>query len=237
MLGGYVLSALEPDEMEAVRAHLGACPECSREHAALAPLPSLLDVAGSADATAPRPSAALEDAVLDRFARERRRLGEEPPAPPSSAARRARERARGWLSRPVPVAAGAAAAAVAATIAVTGAVGGSAPTAHAFDASLRGSALSPGARADARLSSQSAGTRVDLRVRGMQPTPGAVYELWCVADNGTRVSAGTFRVDGSGRATVRLTTAARLGQYDRLSVERVGPGRPAGPVMTGSIAY
>jgi hypothetical protein len=142
---------------------------------------------------------------------------------------------RNWLSRPLPAAAAAAAAGALVTLALTGGLSGSAPSrAHAYDAILRGTATAPAARAYARLSSQDAGTRVDLAVHGMQPTPGAVYELWCIGDGGTRVTAGTFRVDAAGRAHVRLTTAARLGEYERLSVQRHGT---AGPVMTGSIEY
>jgi hypothetical protein len=232
LLGGYVLEALEPDEMEAVRAHVADCAGCSREHAELAPVPALLDAAGSADAVPARPPAALEDAVLDRFARERPPAGDDRPA----AARPSR--LRGWLARPLPAAAGAATLAVVGTLAVTALFGGSgSSTAHAYGALLRGSAAAPSARAYAKLSTQAAGTRVDLRVHGMQPTPGAVYELWCVGHNGSRVSAGTFRVDTSGEARVRLTTAARLGEYERLSVERLGAGRPGQRVMAGSIEY
>ncbi|HKP91749.1 MAG TPA: zf-HC2 domain-containing protein, partial [Thermoleophilaceae bacterium] len=73
LLGGYVLSALEPEEMEAVSAHVRTCSECTRELVSLAPLPALLDVAGSAEPVAEKPPEALEDAVLDRFARERPR--------------------------------------------------------------------------------------------------------------------------------------------------------------------
>jgi Anti-sigma-K factor rskA/Putative zinc-finger len=235
LLGGYVLDALEPGDTDAVRAHVATCAECSREHAGLAALPDLLDLAGSADAEPAKPPPALEDAVLDRFARERRPAGVEPsPATP----RRRPGRVRGWLTRPLPVAAAAATAAALATLAVTAGLDGSdSSTAHAYDAWLRGSAAAPGARAYAKLSNQAAGTRVDLSVRGMRATPGAVYELWCVGRGGTRVSAGTFRVDGGGRARVRLTTAARLGEYDRLSVERLGAGSPGEPVMAGSIEY
>lgn len=240
LLGGYILSALEPDETDAVRAHLEACPGCSREHAQLARLPSLLDAAGSADAAPERPPAALEDAVLDRFARERPRPGGERPSPDGERpARRRRALRPAWLARPLPVAAAAATVAVLATVAVGSGLGGGSGsnTAHAYDALLRGSAAAPGARAYARLSTQQAGTRVDLSVHGMQPTPGAVYELWCLDNDGTRVSAGTFHVDSAGRARVRLTTAARLGEYERLSVERLVAGRAGQPVMAGAIEY
>jgi hypothetical protein len=103
---------------------------------------------------------------------------------------------------------------------------------------LRGSATEPNAHAYAKLTTQAAGTSVDLRVRDMRPTPGTVYELWCVGNDGTRVSAGTFRVDAAGRADVHLTTAARLGEYERLSVERrIAAGRRGERVMSGSIEY
>jgi anti-sigma-K factor RskA/putative zinc finger protein len=232
LLGGYVLAALEPDEMETVRAHIAACPGCAREHVQLAPVPSLLDAAGSADAVTEPPPAALEDAVLDRFARERPQSG------PRQPQRRRTGRVRGWLARPLPAAAAAAALASLATLAVTAGLGGSgSSTAHAYGALLRGSAADPGARAYARLTTQSAGTRVELHVRGMRPIPGTVYELWCVGRDGSRVSAGTFRVDDVGRANVRLATAARLGEYDRLSVERIAVGRPGERVMAGAIEY
>jgi len=224
LLGGYVLDALEPDEMDAVRAHVVACAECSREHSALGVLPALLDAAGTTETTAPDPPAALETAVLDRFARAR------PPAEPS--------RWRRWLTRPIPVAAGAAVAAALVTLAVTAALNGSSTEpAHVYSASLRGSSIAPGARAYARLASETSGTHVQLYVHGLQPRPGAVYELWCIGDNGDRMSAGTFRVDSAGRADVNLTTAARLGEYHRLSVERTVARGPGQRVMAGSIAY
>jgi hypothetical protein len=250
LLGGYVLAALEPDETEAVRMHLEACVDCTRDHASLAPLPALLDVAGSTEPVAEKPPAALEDAVLDRFARERPRsatggggesagagaTADRLRAAPAGAARRARLRA--WLSRPIPAAATAAAGAALVTLAISGLLSDSdESTAHAYGASLHGSAAAPGARAYAKLTTQAAGTQVDLHVRGVRPAPGTSYELWCVGRDGSRVSAGTFRVDDTGRAHVYLTTAARIGEYDRLTVERLAAGQPGQRVMDGSIEY
>jgi hypothetical protein len=270
LLGGYVLAALEPEEMEAVRAHIAACSDCAREHASLAPLPALLDVAGSTEPVADRPPAALEDAVLDRFARERPRRDSERAgssaggaaadlagaapaagvpvagAPPGAAdgardarvpgARRARLRA--WLSRPIPAAVTAAAAAALVTLAVSDMLSGSDySSAHAYGAWLRGSGAARGAHAYARLTTEAAGTRVDLHVRGVRPAAATSYELWCVGRDGSRVSAGTFRVDDTGRAHVHLTTAARVGEYDRLTVERIAEGQPGQRVMAGSIEY
>lgn len=227
LLGGYVLNALEPEEMDAVRVHVGTCAACQREHAALAPLPALLDAAGSVEPTADNPPAALEDAVLDRFARER-------PRPMGNR----RHRVRAWLSRPIPAAVTAAAAAALVTIAVGGLLERSNESGdHAYEALLRGSAAAPGARAYAKLTSQATGTQVDLHVRGVRPAPGISYQLWCVNHDGSRVSAGTFRVDDSGRAHVRLTTAARVGEYERLTVERLAAGEPGQRVMAGAIEY
>jgi hypothetical protein len=250
LLGGYVLAALEPEEMDAVRAHVAACADCSREHASLAPLPSMLDVAGSTEPVAEKPPAALEDAVLDRFARERPRL-DAPGAGAGAVARDGagatagagagatrRRRLRAWLARPIPAAVTAAAAAALVTVGIGNLIGDSGGSGdRAYGAWLRGSAAAPGARAYAKLTTRAAGTQVDLSVRGVRPAPGTSYELWCVGHDGSRVSAGTFRVDSSGRAHVHLTTAARLGEYDRLTVERLAPGQPGQPVMAGSIEY
>ena len=98
----------------------------------------------------------------------------------------------------------------------------------------------PGATASASLRVLAAGTHVGLHVRGLHGSPGTVYELWCLRDDGSKVSAGTFRTDGSGRADVSLTTAAVPGEYHRLSIERKAPTASAGtgqPAMAGEIQY
>jgi hypothetical protein len=77
-----------------------------------------------------------------------------------------------------------------------------------------------GGSAYATLRTLPTGTEVRLKVKGMPTGTPAVYEMWCVADDGTKVSAGTFRLDAAGRADVRLTAAARLGEYHRVSVEQ-----------------
>jgi hypothetical protein len=74
---------------------------------------------------------------------------------------------------------------------------------------------------------------VNLRVRGLHGGPGTVYELWCIRDDGQKVSAGTFRTDASGRADVNLTTAAVPGEYNKLGVER----KPGVSVMAGEIRF
>ena len=70
LLGGYVLEALEPDEAEAVRAHLPGCPACAAELASLAELPQLLDLAAPLSHPVEPLEASTEEALLDRVARE-----------------------------------------------------------------------------------------------------------------------------------------------------------------------
>jgi Anti-sigma-K factor rskA/Putative zinc-finger len=241
LIGGYILDALEPDEMEAVARHLEVCPECVAEHRRLELLPDLLDLAGIAEPAQVRPPEQLEEAVLDRFAREHpsERREKRPRRPLAPLARFGRQ-----LRRPVPLAAGAALAAAAVTLAIVlpggGQNGYTASPGDSFKASLTGLAPAPSAHAVARLQTVSSGTRVWLRVNGLKGQPQDLYELWCVRDDGTKISAGTFRVDSRGRAAVNLTTAAVMGDYHRLSVERKPqpPARATGQrVMAGEIQY
>ena len=58
-----------------------------------------------------------------------------------------------------------------------------------------------------------------LWVKGLPPGGDTVYEVRCERP-GWSASAGTFRADARGRAYVVLTTAARLGEYERIRVVR-----------------
>jgi anti-sigma factor RsiW len=229
LLGGYVLHALEPDEAETVRQHLAECAACAAEHGQLMSIPSILDSAGADETPVEHAPAALEEAVLDRFAREH---PGHPSAPPP---RRARDRLRAAfrpLARPLPAAIAGAVAAAAVTAALIALPGGSQDS-ELYQASLAGSAAAPGAMASANLKVLAEGTRVNLKVRGLRGGPSAVYELWCIRDDGQKVSAGTFRTDASGRADVNLTTAAVPGEYNKLGVER----KPGVNVMAGEIQF
>jgi hypothetical protein len=255
LIGGYVLDALEPDEATAVRGHLADCPDCAAEHARLAGVPALLSLVGTDSTAAESPPPALEEAVLDRFAREHRtdRAPARAAAGRGPAARdgrdgdraHARRARRAWLAarlrplrRPLPAAAAGAlvVAAIAAALVVLGPLGGGHDgyePGDTYQARLVGSPTAPGARAFARLETSSAGTRVWLRVNGLRGNPDDLYELWCVRDDGTKISAGTFRVNARGQAAVDLTTAAVPGEYHRMSVER----KPGERVMAGEIEY
>ena len=258
LIGGYVLQALEPHEDESVRRHLSECPDCAREHADLATLPDILDVALDPDATPAQPPASLEEAVLDRFAAEAGStrgplppVGVEAGAEPEPPARPPRRegRLRRWLARPLPAAGLAALAAAALTLGVTRALdGGDDANGHkSYGAHLRavaggapgqGEDPAPAARpyAYAKLSNSDSGTQVKLKASGLA-APGAVYELWCVYPDGSKVSAGTFRADASGHAEASMTTAARVGDYHHLTVEQRRPGSDGERILAGDIAY
>ncbi len=222
LLGGHVLGGLDPEEAERVDRHLESCPRCRREHAELAGLPALLDLAGSADAEPAAPPAELEELVLDRFARERRTLS--PQGGPASA-----------LVRPPPPpryrGCGAGGGGGRGGLVLSGALfssDGDEAFGHVY---LHGGG---GAAAEADLRAVREGTRVDLSVTGMPPGPTPVYELWCIPEKGRWISGGTFRVDARGRARVRLTSAARPGDYERIVVTR---GTRGERVLAGGVVY
>jgi hypothetical protein len=242
LLGGYVLHALEPDEAESVRLHLADCEACAAEYGQLMDIPMVLDVAGADETPVVQPPAALEEAVLDRFAREH---PGHPSSPPPATKPRLRDRlaaALRPLQHPIPAAltGAVAAAAVTAALIVLPSSGSRTTSGEQYQAVLSGSTAAPGATAKAHLAVFSAGTHVRLSVRGLRGTPDTVYELWCLRDDGEKVSAGTFRTDGSGRADVSLTTAAVPGEYHKLGVERrsLSPAsQPGVSVMAGEIQY
>jgi anti-sigma factor RsiW len=244
LLGGYVLHALEPDETDDVRRHLATCSACAAEHEQLAGIPAMLDTVGAVESVTEQPPPALEEAVLDRFAREHQERRNDPADGAAKAPRnRIRSTLRRRLARPLPAAFAGALAAIAVTaalIVLPGGTGSDNPGGEQYQASLSGSPAAPGARAQAKLQVFASGTHVRLSVRGLHGSPDAVYELWCLRDDGAKVSAGTFRTDASGRADVSLTTAAIPGEYHRLGVERRSfspAGQSGTSVMAGEIQY
>ena len=70
-------------------------------------------------------------------------------------------------------------------------------------------------------------------MKGLPPGAEAVYEVRCER-SGWSASAGTFRADARGRAYVVLTTAARIGEYERIRVVRRSDP-PDADVMSGEV--
>jgi len=207
-LGAYVLGALEPAERDAVAAHLAECRTCAAEHERLAGLPALLAHADGLEI--PAAPAGVEERVLDRIARER-----------GSGRRRRLPRAAwipGW-ARGRSLAAGALAGAVlgaGVTAVVLGGDDDDPAAQQSYSLVLSGAG---GASARAELASGRGGTQVHMWVKGLPPDDDTVYEVRCER-RGWSASAGTFRTDSRGRAYVVLTTAARLGEYERIRVVR-----------------
>ncbi|MDP3984954.1 MAG: anti-sigma factor [Acidimicrobiia bacterium] len=85
--------------------------------------------------------------------------------------------------------------------------------ARAPDWSLSLTARAPGAAADVDGWNTETGTRMRLRVSGVDPAPeGHYYEIWLTAEDGRHVSAGTFRDSG----TVSAWAGVRRSDFPRI---------------------
>jgi anti-sigma factor RsiW len=229
-LGGYVLGALEPTEREAVARHLAECPQCAAEHARLAGLPGVLRHADGLEIPTPPP--AVEERLLDRVAQEaglRPRRGRAGMLGLLARPRRWRPRLGGGRAALAGALAGAALGAGVTALAVGGEDEAAAPTTQ-YELRLTSAT---GASARAELQPGRGGTELHLWVKGLPPGTEAVYEVRCERP-GWSASAGTFRADARGRAYVVLTTAARIGEYERIRVVRRSEPRDA-DVMSGEI--
>lgn len=212
-LGAYVLGALEPGEHDAVTAHLRECAECRAERDRLAGLPPLIAHADGLEI--PAAPAAIEERLLDRVAASR---------PHRRAPRRPHFKVRSALVAGLAgLLIGAAATALALSF---GGDDAAPPQAHAWQLKLAGTGGATGA---AELQPGHDGTEVHLWVKGLPPGSKAVYEVRCEGAKWS-ASAGTFRADAEGRAVVVLTTAARMGEYERIRVVRGDES-----VLTGSL--
>jgi hypothetical protein len=215
-VGPYVLGALEPDEMEEMRAHLVDCPRCAAEARSLAELPALLDLV-SADAEVAVPSPGLEDEVLDRFVRERAR----------SAPRRRR-----WPRLAIPA---VAVAVVVAALLVAVIPGPNTAYAHADLWSLPAGG---GAEGTADVAEVDAGTRVKLQADHLPVMSGRSYELWCVRTDGRWIRGGDFRARADGTAAAELVAAVKPGEYHVVVITRHSTGGMRGAeVMRGKLNY
>jgi hypothetical protein len=216
LIGPYVLGRLEPDEMEAMTEHLAECDRCSAERRQLAALPTLLDSAQAEDTIATL-SPQLEDAVLDRFVRER-----------AQAARPARV----WQRFAIPAAAAAAVLLAVVLALVLPGASGERAYARAELWSTSGRMLG-----SASVAEVPGGTRVQLRADHLPVTRGTVYELWCVRSDGRWISGGSFHARPDGSAAAQLTAAVRPGEYHVVVVTRRSAGERGAEVMRGKLTY
>jgi anti-sigma-K factor RskA len=229
LVGGYVLGALDPEEMERMRLHVADCPRCGPEARALTGLPDLLDRIEPADVPPPALPPGVEEAVLDRFVSERRQAGA------------SRGRRRPALGRRLALA-GAGLAALVLALAIAWPFGGDGGEREAYaSAELGGLAPAAQAGANAWVAEVPAGTRVRLEARGLPRGGPAEYELWCVRADGRWVSGGTFRAGSDGRAEAELTAAVRPGDYHLMVVTRragsAAEGERGTAVLRGRLRY
>ena len=186
-IGAYVLGALDADAESGVREHLRDVPRVRGRARRARRLPGLLDLAVVTGATDDEPlPPAIEERLLDRFARER---VERPPR-------------RRWRPR---IALGVGGALAGAAIAVAALVlglnferNGGRPASQYQVAFEKRRQRPANATARAGLRSAAVGHRGAPVGATTCRRPGDVYEVRCDAQ-GWSASAGTFRVDAQGR--------------------------------------
>jgi Anti-sigma-K factor rskA len=217
LIGPYVLGGLEPGEFDEMTRHLAECDRCAAERRRLATLPALLDQAQAED-TVPALSPQLEDAVLDRFVRERAGSARAP---------------RRWRRFALPAA--AAATVILAVVLALVLPGGDGRRAYARAElwSTSGNVLG-----NATAAAVEGGTRVRLRAHDLPVRRGAVYELWCVRTDGRWINGGSFHARSDGSAAAQLTAAVEPGDYHVVVVTRRSVGGQRGAeVMRGKLVY
>jgi anti-sigma-K factor RskA len=210
-LAGYVLGALDPGETAAFEQHLAGCDTCRAEVEELEGLPELMDRAAPPIEVPPglreRTFAAIEQA--------------------------AGARRRTPMLRLVAVAA-ALMVALLGGVVVSQLGGGG--RGQVIELAL---SAQPGlsGRATAELRQVDGGVAVDMEVSGLAPNPpGSVYECWFVGpgdslERPNRVSAGTFTIGASGRASLRMHSAVDLRRFPVMGVTLETDG--GNPTRTG----
>jgi hypothetical protein len=187
-LGGYVLDGLEPEEHDAVEAHLAECARCRDELDELVDLPELLAEAWTAPQRAP---ADLRSRVLDRVGRVRRR-----------------RRVPAWAAAVIALVAALAGGGVVAVL-------DQSPPADTV-LTLRGEGP-VGLVGEAALTQVDAGVQVDLDLVGVRTADQGYYHAWLHRGD-IRVSAGTFVGPPNGEVEVQLLCGGLLVDYERLTV-------------------
>jgi len=233
LAAGFVLGALEPAEMDTVRAHLAACPEPHQEFAELGSVvPALL-----ASVPPVEPRAALRDRVLAAAREDTVRVMPlaRAASPAIAEPSRIEERTRRWslervfgLRQPVWATLG-----VAAVVAIV-VLGASnlqlrserdqlAAYEHAV-ALVTNAATDPATQlavlAAPAIDSPTAGLAavstsggsIQLAVRGLAPTTGSqVYEAWYIPTGGAPLPIDGFRVGSTGTGTISGSWSAPAG--------------------------
>ena len=86
---------------------------------------------------------------------------------------------------------------------------------------LTATALAPEAGGEVQVERVGQSLRVDLEVWGVPELKEEEdYEMWYYAEDGGRISCGTFRVGPEGQTTVKLSAPATAGDYPEIEVTR-----------------
>jgi anti-sigma-K factor RskA len=193
LLGSYLLGELNVEEERELERHLEGCSECRRELDRARQTHDLLR-----QLAANEPSAELRDRVLAQV------RGEIP----------ARSGGRWWFW-----ASAAAALLVVAVLgvglfrAITGDPSSGVP--------LTATAVAPEAGGEVRVEEVGENFRVELEVWSMpELREDEYYEMWYYAEDGGRISCGTFRVGPEGRTTVTLSAPASAREYPEIEITR-----------------
>ncbi|WEO99821.1 zf-HC2 domain-containing protein [Streptomyces sp. FXJ1.172] len=213
-LGGYVLGALPPAEMEQVRAHLATCDACRVEYEQLSGLPALLAMVTAAEAEGQPVPAGAED-LADRLVRRAGRSAQGAPQAPSGMSvapqapqaalidrmlqRAAARRRRTWRLQ-------LAGAATSLMLVAAAAVGGTwlatstsvtsqgkppGPTAPTPSRTFSGNDSSTGVTASVKVFPSAWGSVLQVSAHGAPA--GMICRLQAIGPGGTRADAATWR--------------------------------------------
>jgi hypothetical protein len=244
------MGALEPDEMQAVRAHLRTCPRPHPEVAELAAGVQIL--AGSLDPI--EPAAEVRGRIIAAVEAEARIAGATSDRPPDrgrarlpgSAVGLASRIQHGWLR----LAAAGAGVAVVVLLASSAHLAGQLAETQAYADQLRQAAIlaaQPGARTLAIAPVPAAGApaasgiavlptsgRGVLVVAGLPPTRGdEVYEIWLIHGSTAPQPAGSFQVRSSGQGWHDAIAVPPDGALSVALTREPGPGAtsPSSPIV------
>jgi anti-sigma-K factor RskA len=214
LLGPYVLGELTADEERELEHHLEKCASCWAE---LSIVWGTHDALRKAAASGPPPE--LKALTLARAKGE------------SSA--RSGYRWKLW----VPVAAALLVAAVLGTALLRTITDNSSP-----GVPLAATAIAPDAGGEVHVAKVGENLQVKLEVRGLpELKKNQYYEMWYYAEDGGRISCGTFRTGPEGGATVNLTAPASARSYPEIEVTREpddgNPESSGDEVLKGSFVH
>ena len=105
---------------------------------------------------------------------------------------------------------------------------------------LTATTLAPEAGGEARVGASGENLQVELEVWGMpELKEDEYYEMWYYAEDGGRISCGTFRVGPEGRTTVNLSAPTSAGDYPEIEITREpddgDPGASDEQVLEGKL--